>query len=125
MQRNGGLFGNHVNHVGNDRRDSYQQTNTTRRPLHVQRPSIRSASDTDKSVYSHSGNSVYHNHHNHEYSGKHVPNSTNANLNNANVFKPANGKHSSLSVHNHTSENGYYTYSKNDYEKPRKSSIKR
>nr|DBA18678.1 TPA: hypothetical protein GDO54_016898 [Pyxicephalus adspersus] len=124
-RRNGGLFGNHVNHVGNDRRDSYQQTNTTRRPLHVQRPSIRSASDTDKSVYSHSGNHVHHNHHNHTYSGKHVPNSTNANLNNANVFKPANGKHSSLAVQNHTSENGYYTYSRNDYEKPRKSSIKR
>ncbi|XP_073448397.1 voltage-dependent L-type calcium channel subunit alpha-1D isoform X6 [Aquarana catesbeiana] len=124
-RRNGNLFGNHVNHVGNDRHNSYQQTNTTRRPLHVQRPSIRSASDTDKSVYSHSGNSVHHNHHNHEYSGKHVPNSTNANLNNANVFKPANGKHSSFTAHNHMSENGYYTYSRNDYEKPRKSSIKR
>ncbi|XP_068109760.1 voltage-dependent L-type calcium channel subunit alpha-1D isoform X10 [Hyperolius riggenbachi] len=124
-RRNGGLFGNHVNHVGNDSRESYQQTNTTRRPLHVQRPSIRSASDTDKSVYSHTGNSVHHNHHNHEYSGKHVSNSTNANLNNANVFKPMNGKHSSLSVHDHTSENGYYTYARNDYEKPRKSSIKR
>ncbi|KAG8556962.1 hypothetical protein GDO81_018267 [Engystomops pustulosus] len=36
-----------------------------------------------------------------------------------------NGKHSSLSVHDHTSQNGYYTYSRNDYEKPRKSSIKR
>ncbi|XP_071982794.1 voltage-dependent L-type calcium channel subunit alpha-1D isoform X21 [Engystomops pustulosus] len=124
-RRNGGLFGNHVNHVANDRRDSYQQTNTTRRPLHVHRPSIRSASDTDKSVYSHTGNSIHHNHHNHEYSGKHVSNSTNANLNNANVFKPMNGKHSSLSVHDHTSQNGYYTYSRNDYEKPRKSSIKR
>ncbi|XP_040264212.1 voltage-dependent L-type calcium channel subunit alpha-1D isoform X7 [Bufo bufo] len=124
-RRNGGLFGNHVNHVVNDRREAYQQTNTTRRPLHVQRPSIRSASDTDKSAYSHTGNSIHHNHHNHEYSGKHVSNSTNANLNNANVFKPMNGKHASLSAHDHTSQNGYYTYSRNDYEKPRKSSIKR
>ncbi|XP_063796884.1 voltage-dependent L-type calcium channel subunit alpha-1D isoform X6 [Pseudophryne corroboree] len=123
-RRNGGLFGNHINHVANDRHDFYQQTNTTRRPLHVQRPSIRSASDTDKSVYSHTGNSIHHNHHN-EYSGKHVQNSTNANLNNANVFKPVNGKHSSLTAHDHTSENGYYTYSRNNYEKPRKSSIKR
>ncbi|XP_075690008.1 voltage-dependent L-type calcium channel subunit alpha-1D isoform X7 [Rhinoderma darwinii] len=124
-RRNGGLFGNHVNHVTNDRRNFYQQTNTTRRPLHVQRPSVRSASDADKSVYSHTGNSVHYNHHNHEYSGKHVSNSTNANLNNANVFKPMNGKHTSLSAHDHTSQNGYYNYSRNDYEKPRKSSMKR
>ncbi|CAH2313140.1 voltage-dependent L-type calcium channel subunit alpha-1D [Pelobates cultripes] len=121
-RRNGGLFGNHVNHVVNDRRDSYQQTNTMRRPLHVQRPSIRSASDTDKSIYSHTGNSV---HHNHEYTGKHIPNSTNANLNNANMCKTVNGKHTSLLVHDHASENGFYSYPKNDYEKPRKSSIKR
>uniref|UniRef100_A0A8C5R6D1 Voltage-dependent L-type calcium channel subunit alpha n=1 Tax=Leptobrachium leishanense TaxID=445787 RepID=A0A8C5R6D1_9ANUR len=121
-RRNGGLFGNHVNHVVNDRRDSYQQTNTMRRPLHVQRPSIRSASDTDKSVYSHTGNSV---HHNHEFPGKQVANSTNANLNNANMCKSANGKHTGLTVHYNTCENSFYSYPRNDYEKPRKSSIKR
>ncbi|XP_075430991.1 voltage-dependent L-type calcium channel subunit alpha-1D isoform X6 [Ascaphus truei] len=128
FRRNGGLFGNHVNHVTNDRRDSYQQTNTTRRPLHVQRPSIRSATDTEKSMYSHTGNSVHHNHHNHhnhECTGKQVPNSTNANLNNANVAKPVNGKRFSLTVNDHASENGYYTYSRNDYERPRKTGIKR
>ncbi|KAM4720909.1 LOW QUALITY PROTEIN: voltage-dependent L-type calcium channel subunit alpha-1D [Rhinophrynus dorsalis] len=124
-RRNGGLFGNHVNHVVNDSRDSYQQTNTTRRPLHVQRPPVRSASDTDKSVYSHTGNSVHHNYHNHDYTGKLVPNSTNANLNNANLSNPVNGKQSSLTVQDHSSENGYYAYPRNDCEKPRKSSIKR
>uniref|UniRef100_A0A6I8SJP7 Voltage-dependent L-type calcium channel subunit alpha n=1 Tax=Xenopus tropicalis TaxID=8364 RepID=A0A6I8SJP7_XENTR len=124
-RRNGGLFGNHVNHVATDRRDFYQQTNTTRRPLHVQRPSIHS--DTDKSNYSHTGNSVQHqNYQNHSHPGKPVSNSTNANLNNANVSNPPNGKNSSLSApHGHQSENGFYPHPRNEHEKPRKPSIKR
>ncbi|XP_041446906.1 voltage-dependent L-type calcium channel subunit alpha-1D isoform X3 [Xenopus laevis] len=122
-RRNGGLFGNHVNHMTSDRSDSSQQTNTTRRPLHVQRPSDHSTSDTDKSNYSHTGNSVQHNYHKHP--GKVVSNSTNANLNNANVSKPPNGKNSGLSTHQHPSENGGYSHPGNDHEKNRKSSIKR
>ncbi|NWX29260.1 CAC1D protein, partial [Notiomystis cincta] len=94
-KRNGALFGNHINHISSDRRDSFQQINTTHRPLHVQRPSIPSASDTEKNMYHQAGNSVYHNHHNHNSVGKHVPNSTNANLNNANVSK-VHGKHTNL-----------------------------
>ncbi|NXK56309.1 CAC1D protein, partial [Chauna torquata] len=86
-KRNGALFGNHINHISSDRRDSFQQINTTHRPLHVQRPSIPSASDTEKNIYPQTGNSVHHNHHNHNSVGKQVPNSTNANLNNANVSK--------------------------------------
>ncbi|KAK0686788.1 CAC1D protein, partial [Pygoscelis papua] len=95
-KRNGALFGNHINHISSDRRDSFQQINTTHRPLHVQRPSIPSASDTEKNIYPQAGNSVYHNHHNHNSVGKQVPNSTNANLNNANVSKVVHGKHTTF-----------------------------
>uniref|UniRef100_A0A8D2NGX3 Voltage-dependent L-type calcium channel subunit alpha n=1 Tax=Zonotrichia albicollis TaxID=44394 RepID=A0A8D2NGX3_ZONAL len=97
-KRNGALFGNHINHISSDRRDSFHQINTTHRPLHVQRPSIPSASDPEKNMYHQAGNSVYHNHHNHNSVGKHVPNSTNANLNNANVSK-VHGKHPTSQLH--------------------------
>uniref|UniRef100_A0A8B9ZL68 Voltage-dependent L-type calcium channel subunit alpha n=2 Tax=Anas TaxID=8835 RepID=A0A8B9ZL68_ANAPL len=116
-KRNGALFGNHINHISSDRRDSFQQINTTHRPLHVQRPSIPSASDTEKNPYP--GNSIYHNHHNHNSVGKQVPNSTNANLNNANVSKVVHGKHTNFGNHEHRSENGYHSYSRADHEKRR------
>uniref|UniRef100_A0A8B9G162 Voltage-dependent L-type calcium channel subunit alpha n=1 Tax=Amazona collaria TaxID=241587 RepID=A0A8B9G162_9PSIT len=122
--RNGALFGNHVNHISSDRRDSFQQINTTHRPLHVQRPSIPSASDTEKNMYHQAGNSVYHNHHNHNSVGKQVPNSTNANLNNANVSKVVHGKHTSFGNHEHRSENSYHCYSRTDHEKRRRLFLK-
>ncbi|XP_038596704.1 voltage-dependent L-type calcium channel subunit alpha-1D [Tachyglossus aculeatus] len=125
FKRNGALFGNHVNHVNSDRRDSLQQTNTTHRPLHVQRPSIPSASDTEKPMFPSAGNSVYHYHHNHNSIGKQVPNSTNANLNNANMSKVANGKHPSIGNLEHVSENGYHLHHKHDHETQRRSSLKR
>uniref|UniRef100_A0A7M4FRM8 Voltage-dependent L-type calcium channel subunit alpha n=1 Tax=Crocodylus porosus TaxID=8502 RepID=A0A7M4FRM8_CROPO len=124
-KRNGALFGNHINHVSSDRRDSFQQINTTHRPLHVQRPSIPSASDAEKNMYAHAGNSVFHNHHNHNSVGKQVPNSTNANLNNANMSKVANGKHPNTGNHEHRSENRYHSYSRVDHDKHRRSSSKR
>uniref|UniRef100_A0A8C3QBP4 Voltage-dependent L-type calcium channel subunit alpha n=1 Tax=Geospiza parvula TaxID=87175 RepID=A0A8C3QBP4_GEOPR len=120
-KRNGALFGNHINHISSDRRDSFHQINTTHRPLHVQRPSIPSASDTEKNMYHQAGNSVYHNHHNHNSVGKHVPNSTNANLNNANVSK-VHGKHPSFGNREHRSENGYRSHSRTDHEKRRRPS---
>uniref|UniRef100_A0A8B9IK65 Voltage-dependent L-type calcium channel subunit alpha n=1 Tax=Anser cygnoides TaxID=8845 RepID=A0A8B9IK65_ANSCY len=122
-KRNGALFGNHINHISSDRRDSFQQINTTHRPLHVQRPSIPSASDTEKNPYPQTGNSIYHNHHNHNSVGKQVPNSTNANLNNANVSKVVHGKHTNFGNHEHRSENGYHSYPRADHEKRRRSSI--
>ncbi|XP_039766332.1 voltage-dependent L-type calcium channel subunit alpha-1D [Ornithorhynchus anatinus] len=125
FKRNGALFGNHVNHVNSDRRDSLQQTNTTHRPLHVQRPSIPSASDTEKPMFPSAGNSVYHYHHNHNSIGKQVPNSTNANLNNANISKVANGKHPSIGNLEHVSENGYHSHYNHDHETQRRSSLKR
>ncbi|KAM9133109.1 voltage-dependent L-type calcium channel subunit alpha-1D isoform 3-T3 [Pangshura tecta] len=124
-KRNGALFGNHINHVSSDRRDSFQQINTTHRPLHVQRPSIPSASDTEKNMYHQASNSVFHNHHNHNSIGKHVPNSTNANLNNANMSKVANRRHPNIGNHEHRSENGYHSYSRADHERHRRSNSKR
>ncbi|OXB58635.1 hypothetical protein ASZ78_003176 [Callipepla squamata] len=124
-KRNGALFGNHINHISSDRRDSFQQINTTHRPLHVQRPSIPSASDTEKNIYPQTGNSVYHNHHNHNSVGKQVPNSTNANLNNANVSKVVHGKHTNFGSHERRSENGYHSYSRADHEKRRRPSSRR
>ncbi|XP_014798715.1 PREDICTED: voltage-dependent L-type calcium channel subunit alpha-1D isoform X2 [Calidris pugnax] len=124
-KRNGALFGNHINHISSDRRDSFQQINTTHRPLHVQRPSIPSASDTEKNMYSQAGNSVYHNHHNHNSIGKQVPNSTNANLNNANVSKVVHGKHANFGNREHRSENGYHSHSRTDHEKRRRPSSRR
>ncbi|XP_074140566.1 voltage-dependent L-type calcium channel subunit alpha-1D isoform X3 [Sminthopsis crassicaudata] len=125
FKRNGALFGNHVNHVTSDRRDSLQQTNTTHRPLHVQRPSIPSASDTENPMFPPAGNSVYPNHHNHNSIGKQVPNSTNANLNNANMSKVANGKHPGIGNLEHVSENGYHSLHKHEHAPQRRSSITR
>ncbi|XP_055468199.1 voltage-dependent L-type calcium channel subunit alpha-1D isoform X1 [Psammomys obesus] len=124
FKRNGALLGNHVNHVNSDRRDSLQQTNTTHRPLHVQRPSIPPASDTERPLFPPAGNSVCPNHHNHNSIGKQVPTSTNANLNNANMSKAAGGKRPSIGNPEHVSENGHYSYT-HDRELQRRSSIKR
>ncbi|XP_055985042.1 voltage-dependent L-type calcium channel subunit alpha-1D isoform X2 [Sorex fumeus] len=125
FKRNGALLGNHVNHVNSDRRDSLQQTNTTHRPLHVQRPSVPPASDTEKPLFPPAGNSVCHSHHNHNSIGKQVPSSTNANLNNANMSKAAPGKRPSLGNLEHVSENGHHSSHKHDREPQRRSSIKR
>uniref|UniRef100_A0A8C2SJR9 Voltage-dependent L-type calcium channel subunit alpha n=1 Tax=Capra hircus TaxID=9925 RepID=A0A8C2SJR9_CAPHI len=125
FKRNGALLGNHVNHVNSDRRDSLQQTNTTHRPLHVQRPSIPPASDTEKPLFPPAGNSVCHNHHNHNSIGKQVPSSTNANLNNANMCKAAPGKRPSIGNLDLVSENGHHSFHKHGREPHRRCSIKR
>ncbi|KAF7249819.1 Voltage-dependent L-type calcium channel subunit alpha-1D [Varanus komodoensis] len=132
-KRNGALFGNHVNHVSSDTRDSFQQINTTHRPLHVQRPSIPSVGETtEKNMHPPTGNSLFHNHHshhnyhNHNSVGKQVPNSTNANLNNANMSKVANGKHTSTGSHERISESGHRSHSRSDHhEKHRRSANRR
>ncbi|XP_062825988.1 voltage-dependent L-type calcium channel subunit alpha-1D isoform X8 [Anolis carolinensis] len=135
-KRNGTLFGNHVNHVSSETRDSFQQINTTHRPLHVQRPSIPSSGDTtEKNVHPPTANSLYHNHHshhnrhshhNHNSVGKQVPNSTNVNLNNANMSKVANGKHTRSGSREHISETGRRSHSRSDrHEKRRRSANRR
>uniref|UniRef100_A0A4W3J3B8 Voltage-dependent L-type calcium channel subunit alpha n=1 Tax=Callorhinchus milii TaxID=7868 RepID=A0A4W3J3B8_CALMI len=93
-RRSGGLFGNHVTQAPEERRNSSQQTLATQRPLKVKRsltPPTADDSDTSPLSSKH-GNSVSHNQLNHHLSSKASPNSTNANLNNANVSKVANGK---------------------------------
>ncbi|XP_051708284.1 voltage-dependent L-type calcium channel subunit alpha-1D isoform X7 [Oryctolagus cuniculus] len=125
FKRNGALLGNHVNHVNSDRRESLQQTNTTHRPLHVQRPSVPPARDTEKPLFPPAGNSVCHNHHNHSSIGKQLPTSTNANLNNANMSKAAHGKRPSLGNLELVSENGHHSSHKHDREPPRRCSVKR
>ncbi|XP_043563996.1 voltage-dependent L-type calcium channel subunit alpha-1D-like isoform X4 [Chiloscyllium plagiosum] len=124
-RRSGGLFGNHVNHVPVKEQNFVQQTNVTQRPLQVKRPSTPPITDSEKSPPSSNfENSISHNQFNHSFSGKVSPNSTNANLNNANVSKIANGKHpSSLKHKQATSKN-----SNSDtlyVEKPRRSSSRR
>ncbi|XP_015671692.1 voltage-dependent L-type calcium channel subunit alpha-1D [Protobothrops mucrosquamatus] len=129
FQRNGALFGNHINHVSTDTRDSCQQINTTHRPLHVQRPLVSCMVDTtEKNVHPPTGNSLFHNHHshhNHNSVGKHVPNSTNANLNNANMSKMVNRKHASTGSHEHMSETESHSYSRKDHGEQRRRSSKR
>uniref|UniRef100_A0A8C7SZA8 Voltage-dependent L-type calcium channel subunit alpha n=1 Tax=Oncorhynchus mykiss TaxID=8022 RepID=A0A8C7SZA8_ONCMY len=96
-RRNGGLFGNHVNHVNGDhhRRSSGQQTNTTQRPLQVQPPPHYAHMEQPvgrlcrANVMSHQHPNQHHHHHNSSY-GK-SPKSTNVNLNNANVSSLPNG----------------------------------
>uniref|UniRef100_A0A452RG73 Voltage-dependent L-type calcium channel subunit alpha n=1 Tax=Ursus americanus TaxID=9643 RepID=A0A452RG73_URSAM len=121
FKRNGALLGNHVNHVNSDRRDPLQQTNTTHRPLHVQRPSVPPASDTERPLFPPAGNSGCHSHHNHNSIGKQAPSSTNANLNNANMSKAAPGKRPSIGNLEHMSENGHHSSHKHDREPQRRS----
>uniref|UniRef100_UPI00398F61F7 voltage-dependent L-type calcium channel subunit alpha-1D n=1 Tax=Pristiophorus japonicus TaxID=55135 RepID=UPI00398F61F7 len=124
-RRSGGLFGNHVNHVSGEEKNCIQQTNATQRPLQVKRSSTPPIADSDKSPSSSNlENSISHNQHNHSFSGKVSPNSTNANLNNANVSKIANGKYpGSLSHEQATGKNcNSHTLC---IEKPRKSSSRR
>ncbi|XP_070594614.1 voltage-dependent L-type calcium channel subunit alpha-1D isoform X2 [Erythrolamprus reginae] len=128
-KRNGALFGNHINHVSTDTRDSFQQISTTHRPLHVQRPLVSCMVDTtEKNVHPPTGNSLFHNHHshhNHNPVGKQVPNSTNANLNNANMSKMVNRKHASTGSHEHISETGSHSYSRKDRREHRRRSSKK
>ncbi|XP_061113054.1 voltage-dependent L-type calcium channel subunit alpha-1D-like [Conger conger] len=90
-RRNGGLFGNHVNHITGDRRGSLFQTNATQRPLQIYPPpNYNPAMDIR---HGRGANSLPHNHINHHpNSYPKSPKSTNANLNNANVSSFPNGK---------------------------------
>lgn len=105
-QRNGGLFGNHVNHVNGDQRNSMNLTKATQRPLQIHLPP-----NHGKPPYSHLNNSCFKS-----------PKSTNANLNNANVSSFPGSK-----VHR-PSTNGFPTRGscfKNDHDTRKKSYAKR
>ncbi|XP_043933418.1 voltage-dependent L-type calcium channel subunit alpha-1D [Protopterus annectens] len=115
FRRNGGLFGNHINHINGGRKNSFQQTTATHRPLQVQRPSSPKIGENEtSSPFNRIGNAAVHNHLNHNLVRKSITNSINANLNNANLSKIPNGKHC---IHNeHVSANGYLPTRK-EYEK--------
>ncbi|XP_062855271.1 voltage-dependent L-type calcium channel subunit alpha-1D [Trichomycterus rosablanca] len=84
-RRNGGLFGNHVNHVNGNHRGPYRSTNVTERPLQVPPPPFYvqvepsphplHAQNQGSRPYSNSNPNAY----------LKSPRSSNSNLNNANV----------------------------------------
>uniref|UniRef100_A0A4W3J3F2 Voltage-dependent L-type calcium channel subunit alpha n=1 Tax=Callorhinchus milii TaxID=7868 RepID=A0A4W3J3F2_CALMI len=130
-RRSGGLFGNHVTQAPEERRNSSQQTLATQRPLKVKRsltPPTADDSDTSPLSSKH-GNSVSHNQLNHHLSSKASPNSTNANLNNANVSKVANGKRLGSGNSDPPMANSHHgsgtSLRKDTPKKPRKPSVKR
>ncbi|KAM4610826.1 voltage-dependent L-type calcium channel subunit alpha-1D [Polymixia lowei] len=105
-RRNGGLFGNHVNHVNGDQRGFAHLSNVTQRPLQVLPSSCnasiepfltgRGANDSDRGGDREGGASpIQYNHHYHaphlnncphsNSTYRHSPIPSNANLNNANV----------------------------------------
>uniref|UniRef100_A0A3B4USW6 Voltage-dependent L-type calcium channel subunit alpha n=1 Tax=Seriola dumerili TaxID=41447 RepID=A0A3B4USW6_SERDU len=88
LQRNGGLFGNHVNHVGGDQQGSSHPTTVTKRPLQILPFSCNSSTEPPQI-----GRRYNHHYHSpHPYNYPHCnstchqsPIPSNANLNNANV----------------------------------------
>ncbi|XP_031422178.1 voltage-dependent L-type calcium channel subunit alpha-1D isoform X4 [Clupea harengus] len=94
-RRNGGLFGNHLNHVNGDNRDLTHQTNVTQRPLQV--PPLPCNAHADPTQLLQDDGPLYAN-----VNASFCHKSSNANLNNANVPSlPAvtNGGHNQHSEH--------------------------
>uniref|UniRef100_A0A4W6C1H8 Voltage-dependent L-type calcium channel subunit alpha n=1 Tax=Lates calcarifer TaxID=8187 RepID=A0A4W6C1H8_LATCA len=85
-RRNGGLFGNHINHVSGDQQGSSHPTTVTQRPLQILPFSCKTEMNSSPIQYNH------HYHPPHPYNYPHCnstchqsPIPSNANLNNANV----------------------------------------
>ncbi|XP_052425512.1 voltage-dependent L-type calcium channel subunit alpha-1D-like isoform X5 [Carassius gibelio] len=127
-RRNGGLFGNHINHINGDpRRSSDHQTNATQRPLQVQPPPHyaqmehpvgrlgRANAMAQQNHHRHHHHHHHHHHHNNSYSKS--PKSTNINLNNANMSSLPNGGHNRY--YEHMPANGYPGLYYGEYDKPR------
>uniref|UniRef100_A0A674BEF8 Voltage-dependent L-type calcium channel subunit alpha n=1 Tax=Salmo trutta TaxID=8032 RepID=A0A674BEF8_SALTR len=120
-RRNGGLFGNHVNHVNGDhhRRSSSHQTNATQRPLQPVGRLCRANAMSHPNHHHH-----HHRHHHHNSSYGKSPKSTNINLNNANVSSLPNGggHHHRYYEHAPPPANGYPGHRGGpyypDYDKP-------
>lgn len=94
MQRNGGLFGNYINHVSADKQGYSHLTTVTQRPLQILPLSCGAAVKPTTTDGSASGEerqmnpSPIHNHYHHPHnhpSCHQSPIPSNANLNNANV----------------------------------------
>ncbi|XP_048028208.1 calcium channel, voltage-dependent, L type, alpha 1D subunit, a isoform X14 [Megalobrama amblycephala] len=126
-RRNGGLFGNHINHINGDtRRSSGHQTNATQRPLqvqppphyaHMEQPVGRLGRANAMAQQNHHRHHHHHHHHHHHNSYNKSPKSTNINLNNANMSSLPNGGHNRY--YEHMPANGYPGSYYGEYEKPR------
>ncbi|XP_053509576.1 calcium channel, voltage-dependent, L type, alpha 1D subunit, a isoform X2 [Ictalurus furcatus] len=125
-RRNGGLFGNHINHINGDpHRGSGHQTNATQRPLQVHPPAHYADMeqpvgrlDRANAMAHNNHHHHHHHHHNHHNSYSKSPKSTNINLNNANMSSLPNGGHNRY--YQHAPANGYTgPYYPGEYEKPR------
>ncbi|KAI4895074.1 hypothetical protein NFI96_006525 [Prochilodus magdalenae] len=85
-RRNGGLFGNHLNHVNGDHRGPTHSTNVTQRPLQVPPlPFYVQVDPPPHPLYSPNQDSHSYSHSNPNSSYLKSPKSSNSNLNNANV----------------------------------------
>ncbi|TRY58825.1 hypothetical protein DNTS_022334 [Danionella cerebrum] len=124
-RRNGGLFGNHINHINGDpRRTSGHQTNATQRPLQVQPPPhyvhmeqpVGRLGRANAMAQQNNHRHHHHHHHHHNHHNK-SPKSTNINLNNANVSSLPNGGHNRF--YEHPPANGYPGSYYGEYEKAR------
>ncbi|XP_014842972.1 PREDICTED: voltage-dependent L-type calcium channel subunit alpha-1D-like isoform X12 [Poecilia mexicana] len=126
LQRNGGLFGNHLMNGGH-RRANGHQTNTTQRPLQVQPPPhyahmeqpVGRLSRANAMAHPNHHHHHHHHHHRHHNSYGKSPKSTNINLNNANMSSLPNGGHHIY--YERAPPNGYpgLRTSYYDYNKPR------
>ncbi|KAK3536780.1 hypothetical protein QTP86_025090, partial [Hemibagrus guttatus] len=126
-RRNGGLFGNHINHINGDpHRGSGHQTNATQRPLQVHPPPHYADMEQPVGRLDRANAMAQHNHHHHHHHHHHnhhnsyskSPKSTNINLNNANMSSLPNGGHNRY--YQHAPANGYTgSYYPGEYEKPR------
>uniref|UniRef100_A0A8C9TMK1 Voltage-dependent L-type calcium channel subunit alpha n=1 Tax=Scleropages formosus TaxID=113540 RepID=A0A8C9TMK1_SCLFO len=123
-RRNGGLFGNHINHINGDHRSSLHQTNATQRPLQVHPPPHYAYMEHPVGRLGRMSHALSHNHHHHHNTYHKSPKSTNINLNNANI---PNGKHHGY--YEYAPSNGYpgshSSYYPGDYDKPRNPHIQR
>ncbi|XP_056104507.1 calcium channel, voltage-dependent, L type, alpha 1D subunit, a isoform X16 [Rhinichthys klamathensis goyatoka] len=124
-RRNGGLFGNHINHINGDpRRSSGHQTNATQRPLQVQPPPHYAHMEQPvgrlgraNAMAQQNHHRHHHHHHHHHNSYNKSPKSTNINLNNANMSSLPNGGHNRY--YEHMPANGYPGSYYGEYDKPR------
>ncbi|XP_073732357.1 calcium channel, voltage-dependent, L type, alpha 1D subunit, a isoform X9 [Misgurnus anguillicaudatus] len=123
-RRNGGLFGNHINHINGDpRRSSGHQTNATQRPLQVQPPPHYAHMEQPvgrlgrANAMAQQNHHRHHHHHHHHHHNNSYNKSTNVNLNNANVSSLPNGGHNRY--YEHMPANGYPGSYYGEHDKPR------
>ncbi|TTN83882.1 Voltage-dependent L-type calcium channel subunit alpha-1D [Bagarius yarrelli] len=132
-RRNGGLFGNHINHINGDpHRGSGHQTNATQRPLQVHPPPHYANMEQPVGRLDRANAMAQHNHHHHHHHHHHnhhnsyskSPKSTNINLNNANMSSLPNGGHNRY--YQHAPANGYTgSYCPGENDKPRTPRVQR